>query len=149
MIPLVLLFLFAIIDFGLAINQQNSDTNIANVAVREASVIGSASSATCAGQSYNTLDAWTRCESTAMGGPSGITVCVGDIAASSSPASSSYVLGDPIEVKVTSTFSWLKLITAQVGNLSSTISGSATMRLEDYPSSGGNTFLTSAPVCTS
>ena len=33
-IPLVLMFLFAIIDFGLALNQQNSDTNIANVAVQ-------------------------------------------------------------------------------------------------------------------
>jgi Flp pilus assembly protein TadG len=148
-IPLVLMFLFAIVDFGLAINQQNADTNVANVAVREASVIGSASSATCAGQSYSTLDAWTKCESTAMGGPSGISVCVGDIATSSSPASSSYTQGDPIEVKVTSTFSWLKILTANVGNLSSSISGSATMRLEDYPSSGGNTFLTSAPTCTS
>ncbi len=147
-IPVVMLFLFAIIDFGLAINQQNADTNIANVAVREAAVIGSTATETCAGQSYNTLDAWTECESTAMGGPTLTSVCVGDISNSTSPSSSSYAVGDPIEVKVTSAFSWLKLVTGKVGNLSSTIGSSATMRLEDYPSTGANTFLTNAPVCS-
>ena len=39
-IPLVLLFLFGIIDFGLALNQQNGETNIANIAVREAAIVG-------------------------------------------------------------------------------------------------------------
>jgi Flp pilus assembly protein TadG len=146
-IPLVLLFLFAIIDFGLAINQQNADTNIANVAVREAAVIGSTTSETCSGQSYTTLLTWTECESTAMGGPSLTSVCVGDIATSTSPSSSSYALGDPIEVKVSSAFSWLKILTGRVGNLSSTITSSATMRLESYPSTGSNSFLTGTPVC--
>ena len=144
-IPLVLLFLFAITDFGLALNQQNSDTNIANVAVREASVIGSSTSATCQGTTYTTLGAWTQCESTAMGGPKLTSVCVADI--SLSAPTNNYALGDPIEVKVTSSFSWLKLVTANVGGLSSTIGSSATMRLENYPATGSNTFLTGSTTC--
>lgn len=148
-IPLVLMFLFAIVDFGLALNQQNADTNIANVSVREAAVIGTTTSVTCAGSSYTTLDAWTKCESTTMGGPTLSSVCVGDISTSTAPASSAYTVGDPIEVKVTSAFSWLKLVTGKVGNLSSSIGSSATMRLEAYPSATTNPFLTSAPTCTS
>ena len=147
-IPLVMLFLFGVIDFGLAINQQNADTNIANVAVREAAVIGSTTSESCGGQTFYTLDTWTECESTLMGGPQGITVCMGDIATGSSPTSN-YTQGDPIKVEVSSQFSWLKVITQKVGTLTSHIGANATMRLEDYPSSGGNSFLTNTPVCPS
>ena len=32
--PILLLLLFGIVDFGLALNQQNQDTNIANIAAR-------------------------------------------------------------------------------------------------------------------
>lgn len=148
-IPLVLMFLFAIIDFGLALNQQNADTNIANVAVRQAAVIGTTTYEMCGTTTEYSLSTWATCESTAMGGPSLSSVCVGDIATSTAPASSTYTVGDPIEVKVTSSFSWLKLITGSVGNLSSTIGSSATMRLEAYPSTTTNPFLTSAPTCTS
>ena len=145
-IPLVLLFLFAIIDFGLAVNQQNADTNIANVAVREAAVIGTTTSAMCGTTTDYTLSTWATCESTRMGGPALTSVCVGDTATSTAPASSTYTTGDPIEVEVGSSFSWLKLITAKVGSLSSNIGSNATMRMEGALT-GTNPFLT--PVCTS
>ena len=143
-IPLVLMFLFAIIDFGLALNQQNSDTNIANVAVREAAVIGTTTTAMCGTTTEYSLGAWAACESTTMGGPT-VTVCVGDIATSTSPASATYTTGDPIEAKATSQFSWLKLITQQVSGLSSSIQGGATMRMEGSLT-GTNPFL--SPVCS-
>ena len=143
-IPLVLMFLFAIIDFGLALNQQNADTNIANVAVREAAVVGTTTYAMCGTTTEFTLSTWATCESTTMGGPPLTSVCVGDIATSTSPSSSTYTTGDPIEVKVGSTFSWLKLVTGKVGSLSSSIGSSATMRLEGTLT-GTNSFLT--PVC--
>lgn len=126
-IPLVLLFLFAIIDFGLALNQQNQDTNIANITAREASV-GTNASATCGGNPYYTVSAWATCEASSMGTPV-TSVCVQD-ASGNNPAKG----GDALKVVVDSSFGWMKLITGQVGNLSSTIGSSATMRLETDPS---------------
>jgi Flp pilus assembly protein TadG len=144
-IPLVLMFLFAIVDFGLALNQQNSDTNIANVAVREAAVIGTTTYAMCGTTTEYTLSTWASCESTSRGGPTLNSVCVGDIATSTSPASTTYTTGDPIEVQVTSQFSWLKILTGKISNLSSGIGGNATMRMEGSLT-GTNPFL--SPVCT-
>jgi Flp pilus assembly protein TadG len=141
-LPLVLLFLFGIIDFGLALNMQNSDTNVANMAARTAAVIGSTSSMQCQGTPEATLQAWAECEATATGGPAVSSVCVADTAGATPIGT--YTAGDPITVEVKSNFSWLKLITSKVGNLSSTISASATMRLEQAP--GANTFL--SPTCS-
>lgn len=145
-IPLVLLFLFAIIDFGLALNQQNQDTNIANIAAREAA-LGTVSTASCGGNSYSTLASWAECEASSMGTPV-TSICVADVSGAS--PSGTYVGGDPIKVEVTSTFSWLKLITGQVGNLSNTIGADATMRIETTPSSTGSPSATSflAPTCS-
>jgi Flp pilus assembly protein TadG len=142
-IPLVLLFLFGIIDFGLALNQQNQDTNIANIAAREAS-IGTTARATCGGVPQTTLGAWALCEAQSMGTPVA-SVCVGDVAGQT--PSSSYASGDPVKVEVTSSFGWMKLITGRVGNLSSTIGGNATMRMETTPSASATSFL--SPLCSS
>lgn len=144
-IPIVLLFLFGIIDFGLALNQQNQDTNVANIAAREAS-LGTVTSAKCGNQTYTTLKAWAMCEAQATGTPV-TNVCVGDISTTTIPSSSSYTSGDPLEVEVQSNFGWMKLITGQVGNLSSTIGGNATMRIETTPNASATAFL--SPVCTS
>lgn len=143
-IPLVLLFLFAIIDFGLALNAQNSDTNIANVAVREAAVIGTGTSAMCGTTTETTLSAWTMCESSSSGGPSLTSVCVYDIGTSTN--GTTYTTGDPIEVKVQSNFSWLKLVSDAAGGLSSTIGASATMREEGtFTTATTPAFLTNPP----
>lgn len=126
-IPLVVLLLFAIIDFGLALNMENQDTNMANIGVREAAVYQSGN-VSCNGTPESSLSAWVKCESTADGGPTLTSVCVYDTSGAS--PSSTYSTGDPIEVKVGSSFSWLKLLTGQIHDLSSSIGASATMRLE-------------------
>jgi Flp pilus assembly protein TadG len=143
-IPIVLLFLFAIIDFGLALNTKNSDTNLANLAAREVAVIGSGTSAKCNGLSETTLGAWVTCMAPATGATAS-TVCVADTAGTA--PSSTYANGDPIKVVVTSTFSWLKLLTGQVSSLNSTITGSATMRMEQAPTGGTSTFLPATETC--
>ena len=128
-IPLVLLFLFGIIDFGLALNQQNQDTNMANIAVRQAAVYTTGATETCNGQTQATLALWTECMSTTQGGPTLTSVCVYDT--SSTPiTNSSLSSGDSIEVKVGSSFNWLHLIQAQVSSLQSSIGANATMRVE-------------------
>ena len=144
-IPLVLLFLFGIIDFGLALNQQNSETNIANIAVREAAIVTSTNfTATCNGNSESTLNAWAQCEA-ASDGAAAPSVCVADISGAS--PSSTYTTGDPIKVEVTSSFSWLHLITGKVAGLSSTIGANATMRYEGSLTGTTSSFL--SPVCSS
>lgn len=143
-LPLVLLFLFGIIDFGLALNTQNSDTNLANLAARQVSVLGTGANPTCNGTVEPNIQAWATCMAPATG-TSSPTICVADT--STSQPTSTYVTGDSIKVVVTSAFSWLKLVTNDVSNLSSTITGSATMRMEAAPSGGTSTFL--SPTCTS
>jgi Flp pilus assembly protein TadG len=142
-LPILLLILFGIIDFGLALNNQNQDTNVANIAVREAAVVGTTTYAMCGTTTEASINAWAQCESTQMGGPA-VSVCVADVAGAS--PSGTYTTGDPVKVEVTSNFAWLKLITGKVGNLSSTIGGDATMRVEGTLT-GSNTFL--SPTCSS
>lgn len=120
-IPIVLLFLFGIIDFGLALNEQNQDTNVANIAAREAS-LGTVTAAQCNNQTYTTLKTWAICEAQVTGTPV-TNVCVGDIATTTIPSSSTYSTGDPLEVEVQSSFGWLKLITGKVGNLTRASAG--------------------------
>lgn len=142
-LPIVLLFLFGIIDFGLALNNENQDTNVANIAVREAAIVGTTTTEMCGTTTESTLNLWAQCESTQMGGPA-VSVCVGDVATTT--PSSTYTTGDPVKVEVTSNFGWMKLITGKVGNLSSTIGGNATMRVEGTLT-GTNGFL--SPTCSS
>ena len=146
-IPLVLLFLFAIIDFGLALNEQNSDTNIANIAVREAAVFGSATTnfPTCGGQTKTTLYLWTVCESGALGGPTVTSVCVYDT--NSSTNGTSYATGDPIEVKVSSPFSWMKLVSGASGGPATSIGANATMREEATLTNTNPAFLQNPTGC--
>lgn len=148
-LPMLLLLVFAIIDFGLAFSQYSGDANIANMAAREVAVIGSTTSETCNGTAYTTLTTWVDCEAAATGAPTPSSVCVADTAGST--PSGTYTVGDPVKVEITSSFNWLSILSAgdsyisKVGNLSSHLSASASMRLEQAP--GSNTFLT--PTCTS
>jgi Flp pilus assembly protein TadG len=143
-IPFVLLLLFGIIDFGLALNTKNSDTNLANLAARQVSVIGTGANPKCNGTTETTLANWVTCMAPATGATSP-SVCVADTAGAT--PSSTYAAGDPIEVRVTSSFGWVKLLTGQVSSLKSTIGGSATMRMEAAPTSANSGFLT--PTCAS
>jgi len=150
-LPLVLLFLFGIIDFGLALNSYNGDTNIANIAARTASVMGTTTSVTCAGNTETTLTLYVDCEASSTGAPTPTSVCVADMAGAT--PSGTYTTGDPIKVEVTSTFHWLQILTgkdsyiAKVVNPTSSITASATMRLEAAPTGGSSSFL--SPTCTS
>ena len=152
-IPLVLLFLFGIIDFGLALNaaelrHQHGEPRRARSRVGDRQ--STYASVQCNGTAETSLKAWVTCEAAATGAPTPSNVCVCDIAAGTSP-SSTYANGDPIKVVVTSNFGWLKLLTGQISSLSSTISASATMRMEAAPSTGNNFLLRRrpTPLCTS
>jgi hypothetical protein len=150
-----MLILFGIIDFGLALNNYNADTNLANLAARTASVVGTTTSESCNGTAETTLKAFVVCEATATGAPTPTYVCFGDTA--SGTPSGTLTVGDSLKVEVQSTFGWLKLLTGGNSyvhglNLNSTISASATNRIEQAPASGTpNPFFstTATPVCSS
>lgn len=149
-LPLVLLLLFGVIDFGLALHDYNGDTNIANLAARTASVIGNGPNPSCGGNVETTLTAYVDCEAAATGAPTPSYVCVADTAQAS--PSGTFAVGDPLEVKVSSTFGWAKILTGGDGyigrlNPTSTLTASATMRVEQAPSAPGPSgFLT--PLCS-
>jgi len=152
-LPIVLLILFGIIDFGLALNNYNADTNLANLAARSASVMGTTSTISCNGTNETNLKAFVTCEAAATGAPTPTYVCFADTVSGTNTMS----VGDSLKVQVQSTFGWLKLITGGDGyvkgiSLNSTIGASATMRVEQAPSSGTtNPFFstTATPLCTS
>jgi len=154
-LPLILLFLFGIIDFGLAINSYNGDTNLANLGARTVAVLGTSTSVECNGTSETSLTAWMDCEAKETGAPTPTAVYVCDTAGSS--PSTTYTVGDPIKVEVASAFDWTHILTgsdAYVGSVTNpvtTITASATMRLEQAPSSGStaNSFLSATSTCPS
>jgi Flp pilus assembly protein TadG len=153
-LPIVMLILFGIIDFGLALNNYNADTNLANLAARAASVMGTTSTISCSGTTENSLKSFVTCEAAATGAPTPTYVCFADTA---NGLSATLTAGDPLKVEVQSTFGWLKLLTGGNGyvggiHLNSTITASATNRIEAAPASGtSNSFFstTTTPLCTS
>ena len=144
-IPLLLFIIFAIIDFGLAINQYNNTTNLANLGARATSVLSSGTngSNTTPGKctytkggtptTYTTLVGYIDCEGAAEGGLSSATVTVCDPTSATSLAT-----GDSLSVKVTDSFNWLGILVGGVGRIggvtggasSINIASTATMRME-------------------
>jgi Flp pilus assembly protein TadG len=115
-LPILLLVIFGIIQFGLAFNSANDETHLANEVARYATVNENPSS--------ETLQKWgkSQADSKAL---SGQTVCI------SFPNGTSNV-GDPVEVKVSGTIKWLPIL--KLAAASTTIEGKADMRLEAPPS---------------
>ena len=146
-LPLILLFLFAIIDFGLALNAQNSDTNLANLAARQLSVAGT-STETCNGTSQTTLLLWVDCIAKQNGETQPQYACLRD-----ETTDSSYVAGDAVKIQVQAPFNWFGVIGASggvMGGATSTIGASATMRIESAMISGTttSTYITNGPKCS-
>ncbi len=127
-LPLLLVLVLGIADFGRAFNYWIDSTHLANVAARYAAVNknpGAAASLTL--QQYMELQASTKELRDGSDQQTPVDVCV------SFPAGTRNV-GDPVKVEVKSTWSWLGLPRrAGSGLTSKTIKGSATMRLEAKP----------------
>ena len=121
-LPLVLLLLFGIIDFGLAYNTQNSDTNLANLAARSISVMGtSTTTQSCGSGTYSTVVLWVNCVAAQDSEPVPQSVCVVD--------ASGYTAGDPLEVEIKTSFKWFGVL-GENGGFGSTIGANATNRIE-------------------
>jgi hypothetical protein len=124
-LPVLLLIVFGIIDFGRALNLNDQATNIANQAARYAAVNqpppGACGSASPASPCISSLSGWVQKQVTgSVGGTP--TVCV----------TNGTSVGQPVTVSVSFTYSWLPIL--GLGFPSSPIAGSATMRIEQTAS---------------
>jgi Flp pilus assembly protein TadG len=116
-LPVLLLILFGVLAVGEALNQQIVETNLVNEAARYAAVNYVPS---------GTLQSYIKSQAT--GQLTSPTVCV------SFPAGTENV-GDPVQVTMTSTYSWIQFLQVQANFPgTTTITRTATMRLEATPS---------------
>jgi Flp pilus assembly protein TadG len=126
---LLLLLVFGITQFGLALNATNDETQLASVVARYAAVNYNPASG---GQS---LAAWAKTQADSTIVSSGGQVCF------SFPNGTSNI-GDPVQVIVKTTMNWQPLygLSRLVGGgipASTVIQGKATMRLEAPPTAYG------------
>jgi Flp pilus assembly protein TadG len=130
-LPMLLVLLFGMLDFGKAFNYWIDETHLANEAARYAAVNKNPGAS-----SSLTLQAWIKSQANTAelrnGGtgsvPSALEVCI------SFPAGTSQI-GDPVRVQITSTYSFLSVLTSQIPGLTSkTMVSQSTMRLEQPPS---------------
>ncbi len=115
-LPVVLLILFGVLDFGRAINDKNTANHLANLGARFAAVgtIPSGSASLC-----------QYIDSTAA--PSDLKSQLGVVV-----TEPSVTVGSPVTVKVTNNYHWLKFLKSTLGiSATSAVAGEATMRLEN------------------
>jgi Flp pilus assembly protein TadG len=118
-LPILLAVVFGIAQFGFAFNSANDETHIANEVARYATVNENPSS--------KTLQEWGRsqADSNAL---SGQTVCI-------SFPNGTRNIGDPVLVTVSGTINWFPILRLKA--TSTTVTGTAYMRLETPPSKYG------------
>jgi Flp pilus assembly protein TadG len=125
-LPLLLVLLFGMLDFGKAFNYWIDETHLANEGARWAVVNKNPGSGSL--QQYIQQQADTP--ELRNGGTSSVAtplrVCI------SFPNGSAEV-GDPVHVTASVTYNWLPFLGSRVGIAQTTVTGSATMRLEARP----------------
>jgi Flp pilus assembly protein TadG len=148
-LPLILLLLFGMIDFGKAFNYWNDETHLANEAARQAVVDNCPS---CTGSQK--INDWIRTEADSAelrnGGTQsisspGVRVCIWfpkNTNAADDPVRD-HDLGDPVQVIVHAQYNWLAYLVGQGLPLHSDLTGTATMRMEKaYLADGTDKFTT-------
>jgi len=135
--PLALLLLFGIFDFGKAINYWIDETHLANEGARWAVVNRNPATS-------GTLQNYILDQADTAQLRSGASVVINTCDAD---ASGTVGVGDPVQVRVSYTYNWLPLISGALGGITSTtLTGTATMRLEQAPS---NYTPDSTTICPS
>jgi Flp pilus assembly protein TadG len=127
-LPLLMLVLIGMLDFGKAYNYWIDQTHLANEGARWAAVDKNPAGVAMTLQQYIASKANT--DELKSGGTSSITGGLGVCVAFPDGTSN---VGSPVEVRVSTTYNWLPIIGAKISILQTTINGSATMRIEKKP----------------
>jgi Flp pilus assembly protein TadG len=147
-LPILLVVVLGIVDFGKAVNYWNDENHIANVTARYAAVGHLPEFGECG--KLATPAAFAECEAKIdspelLAGSGRTTGTQGKLGVCVSIPQAK--VGEPVEVKITTSYSWLKLpkvLGASFKFASTNLSGTATMRLEQVPPSG---FATTTGKC--
>ena len=136
-VPVLLVLLLAMLDFGKAFNYWIDETQLASSGARWAVV--NASPGQCPdGTTATSLQAYIQCQADTQelrNGGTNSVVNKAKVCISFPPVSghSSPLVGDPVRVTVAVGYTWLPLISQRINIAATTISGSSTMRLEAPP----------------
>jgi Flp pilus assembly protein TadG len=125
-LPILLVLLLGVLDFGRAFNYWIDETHLANEGARWAVVNKNPGGGTL--QNYIRQQGTTpelRNGGTASV-PSPLQICI------SFPSGTAKV-GDPVLVTASSTFNWLPFLGSRIGITQTTMTASSTMRLEALP----------------
>jgi hypothetical protein len=129
-LPLLLVILFGMLDFGKAFNYWIDETHLANEGARWAVVNKNPGGGTLQEYIQQQADTPELRNGGTSSVPGPLQICI------SFPNGSANV-GDPVHVTASSTYNWLPLIGNRIGITQTTITGSATMRLEAIPTNYG------------
>jgi Flp pilus assembly protein TadG len=129
-LPLLLLLLLGMLDFGKAFNYWNDATHLANEGARWAVVNKNPGGGTLQQyiQQQGTTPELRNGGTASVPGP--LQVCI------SFPNGTANV-GDPVHVTASTTYNWLPYLGTRLGIAQTTITGSSTMRLEAQPTNYG------------
>jgi hypothetical protein len=116
-LPLLLLLLLGTVEFGRAINYWIDETHLANAAARWAAVDKNPGPGSSLQESILSEADTTQLRE-------GAKVCI------NLPPGSRGKVGEPVEATVSYGFNWMPFIRSQLGVTTTTLSGAATMRLE-------------------
>jgi hypothetical protein len=125
-LPLLLLLLFGMLDFGRAFNYWIDSTHLSNEAARWAVVNKNPAPS-------GTLQAWIQQQADSDELRNGGTAAVPDPLQVCISFPNGSVVGEPVHVTSTVTYHWLPFIGTRIGILATTVTGSSTMRLEAVP----------------
>ncbi|MGE5273337.1 MAG: TadE/TadG family type IV pilus assembly protein [Verrucomicrobiota bacterium] len=137
LVPVLLLIVFGILDFGRAMNYKNELTQVANQVARYAAVNKSPIDGRSAFPSCGDVKSYFASSSPLHVDTPEIATMISNGTLAITPGAK---VGDPVTVTFTTDFSYLPFIgssTFGIGKASSSLSGKATMRLEQVPTFGG------------
>jgi len=129
-LPLLLVLLLGMLDFGKAFNYWIDSTHLANEGARWAVVNKNPGSGTLQEYIQQQADTPELQSGGTSSVPGPLQVCI------SFPNGTANV-GDPVHVTASVTYNWLPFLGSRLGITQSAITGSSTMRLEAQPTNYG------------
>jgi Flp pilus assembly protein TadG len=146
-LPILVILVLGMVDIGKAINYWNDQTHLANEAARYAVVNGSPDANWVTNPT--TANYKINCTMKNQADSDELKNGTGSISPQTPPAyctngtsgmvvsicfpNGTYAIGDPVQVKITSSYKWLDYLVGKFGSPGASLIGKATMRIEKAP----------------
>lgn len=132
-LPLLLILLLGILDFGRALNYWLDENNLAAQGARWAAVDRNPGSGSLQEYIQSQVDSDELKNGGSASVPNAASVCISF--PTNAATGTAGQVGDPVLVSVSADYHWLAYISSKIGILQTSLSGSSTMRLETTPTS--------------